>query len=166
MGAAVTDTTPTGPAPTHPVQIHNFRAYWFSRLAMTLAQYAMILIIGWQVYNLAREAGMPMPQRDPKAQEKQDRRAQLAEVMEQAVQFFQRSKLPMDALKNIWIVADQPPTNYLDHAKFAVAVRLIQCIQNGTRSINWYREQESIYGNKFFRENLSIDDVINVLHPN
>jgi DNA primase len=37
---------------------------------------------------LAREAGMPMPQRDPKAQEKQDRRAQLAEVMEQAVQFF------------------------------------------------------------------------------
>ncbi|GAA6161160.1 DNA primase [Ruegeria sp. HU-ET01832] len=37
---------------------------------------------------LAREAGMPMPQRDPKAQEKQDRRAQLAEVMEKAVQFF------------------------------------------------------------------------------
>ena len=37
---------------------------------------------------LAREAGMPMPARDPKAQEKQDRRAQLAEVMEQAVQFF------------------------------------------------------------------------------
>lgn len=37
---------------------------------------------------LAREAGMPMPERDPKAQEKQDRRTQLAEVMEQAVQFF------------------------------------------------------------------------------
>ena len=37
---------------------------------------------------LAREAGMPMPARDPKAQEKQDRRAQLADVMEQAVQFF------------------------------------------------------------------------------
>ncbi|MEY8842826.1 DNA primase, partial [Cribrihabitans sp. XS_ASV171] len=37
---------------------------------------------------LAREAGMEMPQRDPKAQEKLDRRAQLAEVMEQAVQFF------------------------------------------------------------------------------
>ncbi len=37
---------------------------------------------------LAREAGMPMPARDPKAQEKQDRRTQLAEVMEQAVQFF------------------------------------------------------------------------------
>lgn len=37
---------------------------------------------------LAREAGMPMPARDPKAQEKQDRRAQLADVMEQAAQFF------------------------------------------------------------------------------
>ena len=37
---------------------------------------------------LAREAGMPMPARDPKAQEKADRRTELAEVMEQAVQFF------------------------------------------------------------------------------
>ncbi|SLN31323.1 DNA primase [Ruegeria meonggei] len=37
---------------------------------------------------LAREAGLPMPARDPKAQEKQDHRSQLAEVMEQAVQFF------------------------------------------------------------------------------
>ncbi len=37
---------------------------------------------------LAREAGMEMPQRDPRAQEKLDRRAQLAEVMEQAAQFF------------------------------------------------------------------------------
>ncbi|MEX0365426.1 MAG: DNA primase [Ruegeria sp.] len=37
---------------------------------------------------LAREAGMTMPARDPRAQEKQDRRTQLAEVMEQAVQFF------------------------------------------------------------------------------
>ncbi|MEM9582638.1 MAG: DNA primase [Pseudomonadota bacterium] len=37
---------------------------------------------------LAREAGMTMPARDPKAQEKQDRRAELSGVMEQAVQFF------------------------------------------------------------------------------
>ena len=37
---------------------------------------------------LAREAGMTMPARDPKAQEKADRRTQLAEVMEQAVRFF------------------------------------------------------------------------------
>ncbi len=37
---------------------------------------------------LAREVGMPMPARDPKAQEKSDRRGELADVMEQAVQFF------------------------------------------------------------------------------
>ncbi|MFB9150735.1 DNA primase [Roseovarius ramblicola] len=37
---------------------------------------------------LAGEAGMPMPERDPQAQEKADRRAQLTEVMEQAVRYF------------------------------------------------------------------------------
>lgn len=37
---------------------------------------------------LARESGMQMPARDPKAQEMADRRTQLAEVMEQAVAFF------------------------------------------------------------------------------
>ncbi|MCR9126806.1 MAG: DNA primase [Rhodobacteraceae bacterium] len=37
---------------------------------------------------LAREAGMPMPARDPAAVQKADRRGQLAEVMEQAVRFF------------------------------------------------------------------------------
>ncbi|QUL39354.1 MFS transporter [Erythrobacter sp. JK5] len=53
MGEGVTD-----PAPTHPIQIHNFRAYWLARLTMTLAQYAMLLVIGWQAYNLARDSGM------------------------------------------------------------------------------------------------------------
>ncbi|MEL6620049.1 MAG: DNA primase [Pseudomonadota bacterium] len=37
---------------------------------------------------LAGEAGMPMPERDPRAQEKADRRTQLAEVMEMALQHF------------------------------------------------------------------------------
>jgi DNA primase len=37
---------------------------------------------------LAREAGMQVPERDPKAQEKADRRTELADVMEQAVQFM------------------------------------------------------------------------------
>ena len=37
---------------------------------------------------LAREAGMPVPARDPQAQQKADRRSQLAEVMELAVRFF------------------------------------------------------------------------------
>ncbi|MEL7464115.1 MAG: DNA primase [Pseudomonadota bacterium] len=40
---------------------------------------------------LARDAGMEMPQQDPKAAQQQDRRAKLAEVMEQAVQFFRLS---------------------------------------------------------------------------
>lgn len=37
---------------------------------------------------LAREAGMPMPKRDARAQQKADKRTQLAEVMDMAVQFF------------------------------------------------------------------------------
>jgi DNA primase len=37
---------------------------------------------------LAREAGMPVPKQDPKAQEKADKRTQLAEVMELAVRWF------------------------------------------------------------------------------
>jgi DNA primase len=37
---------------------------------------------------LAREAGMVMPARDPQAQERADRRTELTEVVEQAVQFY------------------------------------------------------------------------------
>ncbi|WP_172331208.1 DNA primase [Mangrovicoccus sp. HB161399] len=37
---------------------------------------------------LAREAGMPMPARDPQAQKRADRRTELAEVMEQAVRWY------------------------------------------------------------------------------
>mmetsp|Transcript_27052 Transcript_27052/g.63303 ORF Transcript_27052/g.63303 Transcript_27052/m.63303 type:complete len:970 (-) Transcript_27052:126-3035(-) len=51
----------------------------------------------------------------------------------EAVQFFSRSKLPIEVLKNIWTVADQPSTSSLDHKKFAVAVRIIQLTQNGTK---------------------------------
>lgn len=47
--------------PTHPFRVANFRAYWASRLSMTLAQYAMLLIIGWQTYNIARDGGMSVP---------------------------------------------------------------------------------------------------------
>lgn len=44
--------------PTSAFRIANFRAFWLARLCMTLAQYAMLLIIGWQTYNLSRDAGM------------------------------------------------------------------------------------------------------------
>ncbi|MBC7986852.1 MAG: MFS transporter [Sphingomonadaceae bacterium] len=39
----------------HPLSIHNFRAFWAARLMMNLAQYSMMLLIGWQTYNIARE---------------------------------------------------------------------------------------------------------------
>ncbi|MEE4289216.1 MAG: MFS transporter, partial [Erythrobacter sp.] len=52
----------TDSAPTHPFRVHNFRAYWTARLAMTLAQDAMLLVIQWQAYNLARESGMNVAQ--------------------------------------------------------------------------------------------------------
>ena len=37
---------------------------------------------------LAGEAGLPMPERDPRAQERQDQRTKLSDVMEQATQFY------------------------------------------------------------------------------
>jgi MFS family permease len=44
--------------PPHPLSIPNFRYYWLARLTATLAQAAMMLIIGWQVYNIARADGL------------------------------------------------------------------------------------------------------------
>jgi MFS family permease len=41
-------------APPHPLTIHNFRAYWLSRFSGTIAVSAMSIVIGWQVYNIAR----------------------------------------------------------------------------------------------------------------
>ena len=41
--------------PDHPFRIANFRAYWLSRLTSTVALSAMAIIIGWQVYGIARE---------------------------------------------------------------------------------------------------------------
>jgi len=49
------------PAPfaPSPFAYANFRFYWAGRLTAMLAQSAMLLIIGWQVYNLARETMSP-----------------------------------------------------------------------------------------------------------
>lgn len=38
----------------HPFAIANFRAYFVARLAATLGQMAMVIVIGWQVYDIAR----------------------------------------------------------------------------------------------------------------
>ena len=42
-------------AAPHPFRIAKFRAYWLSRLAGTIATSAQGIIIGWQVYGLARQ---------------------------------------------------------------------------------------------------------------
>ncbi|WP_298810896.1 MFS transporter [uncultured Sphingomonas sp.] len=39
----------------HPLRIANFRAYWLSRFAGTIAISAQAIIIGWQVYGIARQ---------------------------------------------------------------------------------------------------------------
>ena len=39
---------------THPFQVLNFRWYWIARLCTTLAQISMVVILGWQVYDIAR----------------------------------------------------------------------------------------------------------------
>lgn len=41
--------------PPHPFTIPNYRAYWLTRLSSMLALYCMMLIVGWQAYNIARE---------------------------------------------------------------------------------------------------------------
>jgi MFS family permease len=42
-----------------PLRIPSFRALWLARLATTIAQMAMVIVIGWQVYDIARET-MPI----------------------------------------------------------------------------------------------------------
>ncbi|GGB31266.1 MFS transporter [Sphingomonas metalli] len=50
---------PTEDPPLHPLRIANFRAYWLSRFAGTVALSAQGIIIGWQVYGIARQT-MPI----------------------------------------------------------------------------------------------------------
>jgi MFS family permease len=37
-----------------PLRIPDFRAYWLARLTTTIGQMAMVIVIGWQVYDIAR----------------------------------------------------------------------------------------------------------------
>lgn len=43
------------PPPRHPLRFANFRAYLVGRFAAVLAQYSMMIVLGWQAYNIARE---------------------------------------------------------------------------------------------------------------
>jgi len=38
-----------------PLKIPAFRYFWLARLASTIGQMAMVIVIGWQVYDIARE---------------------------------------------------------------------------------------------------------------
>ena len=38
-----------------PLRIADFRAYWLARLASTIGQISMVVVIGWQVYDIARQ---------------------------------------------------------------------------------------------------------------
>ncbi|WP_448664457.1 MFS transporter [Sphingomonas sp. CJ20] len=42
--------------PNHPLAIANYRFYWVARLSATLGQMAMVVVIGYQVYDLARRS--------------------------------------------------------------------------------------------------------------
>lgn len=46
------------PAP-HPFRISNFRYYWAARFSMTIAQNAMVIVVGWQTYTIARMTMSP-----------------------------------------------------------------------------------------------------------
>ncbi|MDG1999200.1 MAG: DNA primase [Amylibacter sp.] len=63
---------------------------------------------------LAREAGMPVPKRDPLAQKKSDRRNALADIMEQALQFY-RMQLKTSAASLA--------REYLDRRRMPVAIQ-------------------------------------------
>lgn len=41
--------------PTHPLSIPTFRAFLIARVAIVLAQNSLVVVIGWQVYDIARQ---------------------------------------------------------------------------------------------------------------
>ncbi|HEY0086376.1 MAG TPA: MFS transporter [Allosphingosinicella sp.] len=43
-------------AQAHPFSIPDYRFYWTARLASTVAQMSMVIVIGWQVYDIARQS--------------------------------------------------------------------------------------------------------------
>lgn len=45
--------------PIHPLRFPDYRAYLVARFASTLAQNAMVVVIGWQVYDIARRTMAP-----------------------------------------------------------------------------------------------------------
>jgi hypothetical protein len=47
------------PANTSPFSIAAYRHYWLARLCTQIAHQGMVVIIGWQVYDVARQTMLP-----------------------------------------------------------------------------------------------------------
>ena len=47
-------TTDPGPEPTSPLQIADYRRYWLARFLATFATLSMVVLIGYQTYDVAR----------------------------------------------------------------------------------------------------------------
>jgi MFS family permease len=45
--------------PASPFSFRDFRFYWLARFTTTIAQNAMVVVIGWQVYDIARRTMSP-----------------------------------------------------------------------------------------------------------
>lgn len=45
--------------PPHPFTFRDYRCYWVARLCATVAQTSMVVVVGWQVYDIARETMGP-----------------------------------------------------------------------------------------------------------
>ena len=45
---------PTAAEPRHPLQIGDYRLFWFTRFAGVIATLSMVVVLGWQVYDVAR----------------------------------------------------------------------------------------------------------------
>ena len=45
---------PGASEPRHPLQIHDYRLFWVARFAGVIATLSMVVVLGWQVYDIAR----------------------------------------------------------------------------------------------------------------
>lgn len=62
-GAAAQPDPPSGPIPTSPLRIADYRKFWLARFFQVLASTGMVVIIGYQLYDVARsDYGMSITQ--------------------------------------------------------------------------------------------------------
>ena len=109
-----------------PLKIPAFRAYWVARFAATIAQMAMVIVIGWQVYDIARDT-MPVKE------------AALRLGMIGLVQF-----VPLFALSLVGgYTADRLDRRWI--ARGAVALELFCAVALALLAANGARSLEAIY---------------------